>query len=293
MPVRFLSLALVLTVIAPAATIVDDEIADAVRRLESLSSRESPWPRIDTLLRAADLLVTANPAKSKAFRERAERLQQAQTTPRPQPLMSKRAGLEKALETNAGRQNVEREAELFLSALEHAAESPEDYSWFAELRRRHDIVKGGDNASVRAREALHDLAELVRTDLTLEFTDLAGRPVKLESYRGHIVVLSLWATWCGPCVAEVPEFQKFRAAQPENVIFAAITDEPAEVVRAFASEHRLNYTILLDPRRTSFERFGVETRPALRVLDQTGRLRVRSRSAGQRELERWVRAATP
>jgi thiol-disulfide isomerase/thioredoxin len=290
---RLASIVVFVPILCPAVTLVDSEIAELVQRIESLSPKESLWPRMDTLQRTADLLKTANPAKSSELLRRAGEMVRSRRDLRPSPLLSQRRPLEEALARHAGAEAVEQAAETFLRALEHSQESPDDYWWFAEQRFRFDIVKGGDNPSVRAREALRDLAELLRTDLTMELTDLNGQPVNLESLRGRVSILSFWATWCGPCVAEVPVFERFWSGNKAQIAFVAITDEPAETVRRFLADHRIDYPVLLDPHRTSFRRWRVETMPALRVLDQTGRLRARATAAGQRELERLLRAAEP
>jgi thiol-disulfide isomerase/thioredoxin len=291
---RLASAFVIVYTLCPAVTLVDNEVAELARRVESLSSKESFWPRVDTLQRTADLLKAAKPAKSAELVRRAAEMLRSHGETRPEPLLHERRSLEHALSRHAGGDALEQAAETFLQSLEHSQESPDDYWWFVELRRRYDIIKGGDNPSVRAREALRDLAELVRTDLTIELTTLDGQPVKFESLRGRPAILSFWATWCAPCVAEIPILERFWSGnKASRVAFAAITDEPAETVRRFLSDQRVDYPVLLDPRRASFRRWRVETMPALRVLDKTGRLRARGTLAGQRELERLLRAAEP
>lgn len=245
---------------ALGAEFVDDEIAALVHRLESLSAKETSWCRADTLARTAELIAVADPAKSAQLRS----LSAARPGTRPKPLLEARKRLEESVTDEA--------AEAFLTAVEHSSESPDDYAWFAALRRRHDLVKGGDNASVRAREALIDLADLVRTDLD----------PRLDSVKGKTAVLSFWATWCGPCLQELPMLEGLAA---KGLTVVAITDESDETVNRFLAEHPLRLPILHDRERRLFKRYGVEAMPAIRVLDSTGRLRARISSPSEAELD--------
>jgi thiol-disulfide isomerase/thioredoxin len=177
---------------------------------------------------------------------------------------------------------MEAAAERFLNLIEHSAESPEDYAWFAAFRRRHDIIKGGDNASVRAREALADLAELVRTDLDFTLPDLDGRDVRIQPAPGTSTLVSFWATWCAPCVEELPLLA--RVARERNVRIVAVTDEPADRVLAFLARHPVSIPILLDSSQTLFARYHVDVRPSLLLFDGSGRLRVRATRVTEAEL---------
>ncbi|GHE11782.1 hypothetical protein GCM10010339_72780 [Streptomyces alanosinicus] len=88
------------------------------------------------------------------------------------------------------------------------------------------------------REAAPDLAG----------TDLDGRRIRLSAYRGKVVVLNVWASWCGPCRAEAPELsraQQHLAAKGVQVL-GVDTDADRSQGRAFASDHRLAYPSLYD-----------------------------------------------
>jgi len=84
-----------------------------------------------------------------------------------------------------------------------------------------------------------------RADYSWPVTDLDGRPVDLGRYRGKAVFLNVWATWCGPCVAEMPSIARL-AADPrlKDVAFVGISvDDDAAPVRRFLKEHGLSCTI--------------------------------------------------
>jgi thiol-disulfide isomerase/thioredoxin len=83
----------------------------------------------------------------------------------------------------------------------------------------------------------------------LDFTmkDLDGKDVSLSSFKGKVILLNFWATWCGPCKAEIPmfvELQKQYAKQGFTVVGYSIDDD-APKARAFATEFKMNYPILL------------------------------------------------
>ena len=78
-----------------------------------------------------------------------------------------------------------------------------------------------------------------------EFKDLQGRPFKMDSLKGQILVVNFWATWCGPCVEEMPDFQ--RASQSDvgkKAVFVGIGIDYAKNMRPFADKLGISYLLL-------------------------------------------------
>lgn len=82
------------------------------------------------------------------------------------------------------------------------------------------------------------------TDFTLP--DLEGKAVKLSAFRGKVVLLNFWATWCGPCKAEIPGFVELQAQYKNDLVIVGLSvDDPADKAKAFAQQYKVNYPMVL------------------------------------------------
>lgn len=86
----------------------------------------------------------------------------------------------------------------------------------------------------------------------IELVDLEGKPFSLQDFAGRPIVLNFWATWCAPCVDEMPELQTYSDAQGEDgVVVISVTDpnngQNMELIRDFIAENDLTFRIGIDP----------------------------------------------
>jgi thiol-disulfide isomerase/thioredoxin len=87
-----------------------------------------------------------------------------------------------------------------------------------------------------------------------------------------VVLLSFWATWCGPCRAEKPILQKVYAdLKDKGFMLLAITDEDPRIVRHFVNEYHISLPVLIDRTRAVFDHYLVEGLPKTIILNRQGR----------------------
>jgi thiol-disulfide isomerase/thioredoxin len=110
-------------------------------------------------------------------------------------------------------------------------------------------------------------------DLRLE--DVAGASHRLGDYRGEVVLVNFWASWCPPCVHEMPSMQALsdRLDPDRFEILAVNLAEPPGPVRTFVAELDLRFTVLLDPAGEAIAPWRVFAYPTSYVIDKQGRIR--------------------
>ena len=141
--------------------------------------------------------------------------------------------------------------------------------------------------AVDLRELLIDAGLAVPREPTpaddFALASLAGGTVKLSDYRGRVVFLNFWATWCPPCRSEMPSmerlYQKLRAKGLE--IVAVDLQEPKDTVRRFAKDNGLTFTVLLDANGAVGGAWSAQSIPTTYLIDRTGG--ILARAIGARE----------
>ncbi len=109
----------------------------------------------------------------------------------------------------------------------------------------------------------------------IRFVDAGGEALDLDRYKGKVVVINFWATWCAPCVREMPSLDRLQAALGAEglVVLPLSLDGPTRPrVEPFYEAQKLaNLPILFDDKSTSFGRFGVGVLPTTIVIGRDGR----------------------
>ncbi|HXP03726.1 MAG TPA: TlpA disulfide reductase family protein [Stellaceae bacterium] len=109
----------------------------------------------------------------------------------------------------------------------------------------------------------------------MSFDGLDGKPVSLADFKGKLVVLNLWATWCQPCLKEMPSLEKLEARLGPGLVVLAVSEDRggAEVVKPFLAKFDLDkLTIGLDPKSTAIHALRARGLPTSLVVDPDGKV---------------------
>jgi peroxiredoxin len=120
-------------------------------------------------------------------------------------------------------------------------------------------------------------ALLHKTAPAFALKSLSGEQISLADFRGKKkLVVSFWASWCGPCRMELPELQAFyEKYHPKNngfEVLAISTDEDAKDAEQYVREAKLTFPVLWDADSKASDSFGVEGIPVLFVIDENGKI---------------------
>ena len=131
---------------------------------------------------------------------------------------------------------------------------------------------------VQMHRALTHVGNGAAPPFTLQ--QISQSPVPIRAVPGKILVLDFFATWCSPCIAELPELERVRAdlQTSRDIEFVLVGtnsggDTP-ERVRAFAGRRQISLRVAFDPDRKTMRAFGLSGFPNLVVIDRTGRVRL-------------------
>jgi peroxiredoxin len=108
---------------------------------------------------------------------------------------------------------------------------------------------------------------------TLTDADSGTRTVTLAQLRGHIVIVNFWATWCVPCLEELPSLIALEHRMPQLTILAISQDEDATAYRAFLTDYHVDLLTLRDPSARIPRLYGTLKIPESYVIDRDGILR--------------------
>jgi thiol-disulfide isomerase/thioredoxin len=108
----------------------------------------------------------------------------------------------------------------------------------------------------------------------LKVKDLDGKELSLQAYKGKVVLLNFWATWCGPCRAEIPSLIRIQEEYKDRlqIIGIEVDDDDAEQIRAFVKSKGINYPVAMAtvPLRLAYG--GIGALPTLFVIDPASKI---------------------
>jgi peroxiredoxin len=105
--------------------------------------------------------------------------------------------------------------------------------------------------------------------------DSTGQTVKLSDFRGKVVLLNFWATWCEPCQVEIPWFVDLQQTYKDRdlvVIGASMDDDGWDSVKPYIEKRKINYRMIIANEELSAKFGGVENLPTTFVIDREGRI---------------------
>jgi peroxiredoxin len=136
----------------------------------------------------------------------------------------------------------------------------------------HTAASNSERAQDTAQSAKTLKDRKPAPDFTL--TDASGQYVKLSDYKGKVVLLNFWATWCGPCTLEIPWFEQFEQQYKSKgfeVLGVSMDEDGWSVIKPYIAEHKVNYRILLGNDTVGQLYGGVDSLPTTFIIDRDGR----------------------
>jgi peroxiredoxin len=104
--------------------------------------------------------------------------------------------------------------------------------------------------------------------------DASGKPVRLSEFRGKVVLLNFWATWCTPCAAEIPWFIEFQKAHQDagfTTLGVSLDEDGWSAVKPYIDGHKINYRVMVGNDDVS-QLYGAVSLPTTFIIDKSGRI---------------------
>lgn len=124
-----------------------------------------------------------------------------------------------------------------------------------------------------AEIGLSEASDIGKAAPVFELKDLEGKKVSLSDFKGKVILLNFWATWCAPCKAEMPSLENlYKNLKGKGLVVIGVSVDNSETtVRSFVKEKGITFPILLDKgKEVSFDDYGVIGLPVTFLIDRKG-----------------------
>ncbi|MCM0648373.1 TlpA family protein disulfide reductase [Clostridium swellfunianum] len=142
--------------------------------------------------------------------------------------------------------------------------------------RQNTSTSTADSKTASQSPAVSQLKPEAVKIKSVDFTlpDLDGKAVALSDFKGKKVMLNFFATWCRPCLEEMPDMEKLyqETKNSDLVILAVNLGEDAETVKDFMKKNNYNFPVLLDLKGTAADKYSVSAIPTTYFLDKDGNI---------------------
>ncbi|HMC00190.1 MAG TPA: TlpA disulfide reductase family protein [Flavobacteriaceae bacterium] len=118
----------------------------------------------------------------------------------------------------------------------------------------------------------------VLNDFDWKLRDISGTKINLKDYKGQVIFLNLWATWCPPCIAEMPSVQALYNDYNDKIVFFLVTDEETEIIEKFLEKNGYDFNIQ-QPLSESPELLKSSSIPRTFLIDKEGNILINKSGA--------------
>jgi peroxiredoxin len=105
--------------------------------------------------------------------------------------------------------------------------------------------------------------------------DIDGNAVKLADFKGKVLIVDFWSTWCGPCVGEIPDFvELYRTYKDKGLVIVGISLDQGgvEVVKNFAAQYKVTYPLVMGDQKVTEAYGGISAIPTTFIIDRQGKI---------------------
>ena len=149
-------------------------------------------------------------------------------------------------------------------------------TFMGPLKKTDAVLAATLSSDKKSDKLYRDLGVLkiprIAPPVDFKLKDIKGKSVRLSDFRGKVVFLNSWATWCPPCKFEMPSMQKlYDKLRHKNFAMVAVDlQEPVSRIKDFIKKYELNFTVLLDSKGDVGRQFGIRSIPSTFILDKEG-----------------------